>query len=185
MFVCVCVYVCVPSSLSLAWNKPNSLCYLASLRINLASVSGTSALQCKHSTKWAMLLVLQRLFLHNLFGLYVKDFGSRDKPDILQSTDYESVHNHQDSWKKLRFVSPPTTHPILGKEPHLIVSLCHLPHSGFKELKWKSTEELNPSSLCSHWITLPNIVAAFCLFPSSSRWDLSPESALFFLSGQV
>lgn len=90
--MCVCACVCPSSSLSLAWNKPNRLCYLASLRINPASVSGTSALQCKHSTKWAMPLVLQRLFFHNLFGLYVKDFRSRDKPGVLQAADYESVH---------------------------------------------------------------------------------------------
>lgn len=57
-----------------------------------ASVSGTSAVQCKHSTKWSMSLVLQRLFFHNLFGLYVKDFRPRDKPDVLQAIDYESVH---------------------------------------------------------------------------------------------
>lgn len=98
-----------------------------------------------------MPLVLQRLFLHSLFGLYVKEFRPRDQPDMLQAADCESEHK---SPGLLEEEAPHcvTSHhtSILGEEPHLIVSLCHLPHSGFKELKWKSTEELNPSSLCSH-----------------------------------
>ena len=76
----------------------------------------------------------------------------------------------------------PLYHPILGKDPHVTVSHCHLPPLVSRRWNGKVQEQLYPSSLSSHRITLPNIVAAFCLFLCLSRWDLSPEPARLLLS---